>query len=269
MNQNYKLLFIGLILLSSCAKRLTETAFPKVKRVKTPELVSKLDSLSKIRPDSFYSKISTKYIDTTHSISVKTSLRMISDSALNMIVTYAAIPVVNAIITKDSLKVVNKREKCLVLTDMEFIKDKFGVDFTFKNLEEIILGIPLDYDTTQKYFQINDPHRHIISSHRKRRLRNNDRLVKDDDDVAVEYFINANLKQLDGLKIISASDTTSIDVSYKTWQFVNGINVPEEVIIRVSAPRNNLLMELTYSKVALNEPVELYFIVPEGYEECE
>ncbi len=269
MNRNYNLLLVlSLALFSSCAKKLTQTDLPKVNREKTQDLLNVLDSLSTLRPDTFYSKISTKYSDTSKNLSVKTSVRMIADSAMNAIVTYAAIPVVNALVTKDSLKLVNKKEKCLVLTDMEFIKSTFGVDFTFKNLEEMILGIPLDYDTTQKYFQINDPYRHVISSHRKRRIKLNDRLLKRDDNIAIKYFIHPNLQQLDGLEIISAEDTTSIFIQYKAWQTVNGFQVPNEVFIRVKTPKNNLLIELSYEKASVNEPMELYFIIPEGYEEC-
>ena len=194
---------------------------------------------------------------------------MVADSAINMIVTYAAIPVVNALISKDSVQVVNKREKCVVRTDMAFIRENFGVDFTFRNIEEMILGIPLDYDTTQKYFQIHEPFRYVISSHRKRQMRKNDRLEKQEESVAIKYFINREKNQLEGLEIISASDTTNIYVSYVSRQFINGINVPDKVSITVVSPRNNLLMELSYEKATVNEPVELYFIVPEDYEECE
>ncbi len=269
MKVNCKIaLLIGIVVLSSCAKRLTETDLPKVNREKTQDLLNVLDSLSTTRPQTFYSKITTKYSDTTRNISVKTSVRMIADSALNAIVTYAAIPVVNALVTPDSLKLVNKKDKCLVFTDLEFIKSNFGVDFSFKNIEEMLLGIPLDYDTTQKYFQIHDPYRHIISSHRKRRIRKNERLLRKDDNIAIQYFIHPNLKQLNGLEIISVGDTTSVTIDYKTWQLVNGFNVPNEVIIRIRTPKNNILIELSYEKVSVNEPMELYFIIPEGYEEC-
>lgn len=268
MKKNNFLFLFVIILLSSCAKKLTESDLPKVKHQKTQDLLNVLDSLARDRPATFYSKISTKYSDNNRNLSVKTSLRMISDSAINTIVTYAGFPVVNALITKDSLLVANKKDKCLVQTDMEFLKENFGVDFTFKNLEEIIFGLPLDYDTTQKYFQIREPFRYVISSVRKRKLKKTERLLRTEEDVAVRYFINRDLNHIDGLEITSPSDTTVITVNYLTRQLVNGFNLPEEVTIQVNSPRNNLLIELTYTKIEVNEPTELYFIVPEDYEEC-
>jgi hypothetical protein len=254
---------------ASCAKKLTETDMVKVKRVKTNDLLETMDSLSKVRPTFFYSKISTKYRDTTSNYSFKTSLRMNVDSAINTIITYLSIPVVNALITPDSLTVVNKKAKCVARADMEYIKENFGVNFSFRNIEELFLGIPLDYDTTQKYFQIHEPYQYVISSHRKRQIRRANVLEKQDNDVAIKYFLTNDTKQLKGMEILSPNDTASIYIDYVSRQNVGGMNVPAEVIIKVITARNNLLITLSYDKVEVNEPQPLYFIVPEGYEDCE
>ncbi len=270
MKLNKSIAFLGVLLvLASCAKKLTETDLPKVKREKTQDLIDVLDSLSKDKPQTFYTKISTKYEDSTQSRSFKTSLRMVLDSALNMIVTWNGIPVANALITPDSLLVVNKREKCVVRTDMVFIQENFGVDFSFANIEELLMGVPLDFDTTQKYFQIHEPFQYVIASHKKRKMKRNERLMKEDRDVAISYIINRDASQLDGIRIISATDSTTITISYLSRQFVGGKNVPNEVKIHINTPRQNLLIEMSYTKPEVNEPQEMYFIVPEGYEVCE
>lgn len=269
MSQFFKILLISSLTLTACAKKLTETDLVKVKRIKTSLLLETMDSLSKVRPHFFYTKIATKYKDTTSSYSFKTSLRMNIDTAINTIITYLSIPVVNALITPDSLTVVNKKEKCVARADMQYIKENFGVDFSFRNIEELFLGIPLDYDTTQKYFQIHEPYQYIISSHRKRQIRRKDRLEKQENDVAIKYFLTDDTKQLKGMEILSPSDTASIFIDYLSRQNIGGMNVPLEVIIRVITARNNLLITLSYDKVEVNEPQPLYFIVPEGYEDCE
>jgi len=269
MSLFFRLFFIVSLVLTSCAKKLTQTDMVKVKRVKTSILLESMDSLSRVRPTFFYSKIATKFSDTTRNISFKTSLRMNIDTAINTIITYASIPVVNALITRDSLTVVNKRDKCVSRADMQFIKDNFGVDFSLKNIEELILGIPLDYDTMQKYFQIHDPYQYLISSHRKRKTKKMNRLDRQDNDVAIKYFLANDMKQLKGMEILSPSDTASIYVDYISRQLIGGMNVPEKVVIKVFTARNNLLITLSYDKVEVNVPQPLYFIVPEGYEDCE
>lgn len=191
------------------------------------------------------------------------------DTAMNLIITYLSIPVVNALVTPDSLTVVNKKAKCVARADMEYIKENFGVDFSFRNIEELFLGIPLDYDTTQKYFQIHEPYQYVISSHRKRQMRRVNILEKQENDVAIKYFLTNDTKQLKGMEILSPSDTASIYIDYLSRQNVGGMNVPQEVVIKVITARNNLLITLSYDRVEVNEPQPLYFIVPEGYEDCE
>ena len=87
--------FTGLILFASCSKKLTEGDQEKLPRRKVQDLVEVLDSLSDCKPNLFYTKISTKFEDTTKSISFKTSIRLVKDSAINTLITYATLPIVN------------------------------------------------------------------------------------------------------------------------------------------------------------------------------
>lgn len=261
------LLFIGVFLLASCAKKLTEVEKERLPRMKTNELVDVLDSLSDLKPQLFYSKINTKFSDTNRNISFKTSIRLVKDSAINTLITYATLPIVNAMITKDSVVIVNKREKCYIRQSMNYIKENFAVDFNYRNIEEIILGLPLDFDSTQKYFQLNDPYNYIISSHKKRELKKVEKLQKED--IAIKYFLSDDARSLKGMHIESPSDTASINIEYLERQNVSGYNLPKEVFIQIKSPRNNMLINMSYDKVEVNEPKELILIIPESYGECE
>ncbi|MFT7345002.1 MAG: hypothetical protein ACI9XP_001596 [Lentimonas sp.] len=256
-------------ILFSCSQKLHVLDQAKVKRMKTSGLLTNIDSLATQDISYFYSKISTSFKDTSRSISFKTSIRMSIDTAFNAIITYAKIPIVNALVTPDSLKIVNKRDKCLMQKDLEYIKENFGVDFAFSNLEELILGLPMDYDSTQKYFQIHEPYRYVISSHRKRRGRRMDKKEKEYENVLFKYFMSDSGDQLEGMEIVSPSDSASVIVKYLSRQMVDDISVPEEINIEVFTPHNHLQITLFYEKVRINEVEPLYFIVPESYEECE
>ena len=154
MNKTFGLLICTLIFLSSCARVLVETpiAIEKLPHKKEKELIAIIDSLSLIKPNSLYSKLDVKYSDSSRTISFKTSLKIVKDSAINLLITYAKIPIVTAQVTKDSIIVVNKRDKCFEKESLTYIKDMFGIDLSLLNLEEIFLGRPLDYDPKNKYF---------------------------------------------------------------------------------------------------------------------
>ena len=119
-------LVIALILylgFTSCAKKIIgEAPLAKVDRKKTSELVYIIDSISKISPSTFYSKITTNYKDTNQELSFKTSVRMIKDSAVTAMISYAGIPIVNSIITNDSLQFTNKKDRCYIKTNLKVLK---------------------------------------------------------------------------------------------------------------------------------------------------
>lgn len=239
----------------------------KVQRRKTQDLVMALDSISKVSPHHFYSKIKTNYSDTNRSNSFKTSIRLCRDSAVSAIISVANIPVFNSIITKDSLQLTNKKDRCYLQKDLGFFKEAFGVDFNYKNIEEIILGLPVDYDTSQRYFQIHDPFKYIISSHRKFKAKRFEKKAKDD--IIIKYILSNNANELAGMEIESPSDTTTINVNYLTSEIVDGFRFPKNVLIKIKTPRNNIQVELSYDKIEVNLPQPIFLIIPEAYEKCD
>jgi hypothetical protein len=259
----------------------------KLEKRKTSELLHAMDSLSVIRPNSFYTKIKCHFSDTNRRISFKTSIRSIRDSIINPIITYAGIPIVNSIIRRDSLFISNRKDKCAIRTTMSYIKESFGVDFDYRNIEELLLGLPVAYDTTQKYFQINDPYNYIISSHRKRIIKkenknkqhdrdNNLNFRKDrnngndesEDNVMIRYYIHPSLKSISRLVIDSPEDTTHISVDYIDRDTVDTYLLPREMIIDIVTARNHIVLTMDYDKTEVNTPQEIYFVIPEEYGDC-
>ncbi|MFM1945918.1 MAG: hypothetical protein RL207_201 [Bacteroidota bacterium] len=238
----------------------------KLPKIKDKELVDRLDSLSKIEPKTFYSKLDINYKDSTTDISFKTSLKIVADSAVSAIITYARIPIVTAMVTKDTITVVNKREKCYTVQSLDYLKTTFGVDFTYENMEELFLGKPLDYNIEQKYFVDHDPYRYSISTHKKRDKKRMDRRPKED--IVLNYILSNDGKSLQQTTIKSPSDSTEITVIYEQRQEVNGMNVPKVVHMHIKAKEKGIYIKMDYEKVEINEPQELIIVIPEKYEKC-
>lgn len=278
-----------LVVLGSCARRPVADKPIKLEKRKTNELIYVMDSLSAIRPNSFYTKIKCHFSDTNRRISFKTSIRSIKDSIINPIITFAGIPIVNSIIRRDSLFISNRKDKCAIRTTMGYIKESFGVDFDYRNIEELLLGLPVAYDTTQKYFQINDPYNYIISSHRKRVIRkenknkhdkdginlhprrnanDNNNEEESEDNVMIRYFIHPSMKSISRLVIDSPDDTTHISVDYIDRDTVGTYLLPKEVIIDIVTARNHIVLTMDYDKTEINTPQEIYFVIPEEYGDC-
>lgn len=273
---------IVILLLVSCAQRPVEDKLVRLEKQKPAVLIQTLDSLSALRPNTFYTKIKCQYSDTTRKLNFRTSIRSIKDSIINPMITYASIPIVNSIIRQDSLIISNRKDKCVIRTTMAFLKESFGVEFKYQNIEELFLGLPVAYDTTQKYFPILDPFNYIISSHRKREIKKETTYKKfekepiwkesdnaDDENVLIQYYIHPSLKSISKIVILSPEDTTKVIVEYLSRDTVGEYLLPKEVNIDIVTPRNHIVLYMEYDKSEVNTPQEIYFVIPEDYEECQ
>lgn len=263
----YGFILLSLGMLFSCSQKTTEIALVKLPKVKDSQLIDVLDSLSKIKFQNFYSKISTKVQDSTQNVSFKTSVRIKADSAINTLITFAKIPVLNALLTKDSVTITDKRSKCFVHESLDYIKDNYSIDFSFKNVEELILGLPIDYDTNERYFQINDPFNYTISSHRKKDIKKNER--NNDREIITYYTLTDDLLNLKSMRIESPEDTAVIQLDYLTRELIEGYYVPSDVNLYLSTPKKIINIGLEYRKTRMNEEEPIYFVIPESYERCE
>lgn len=257
----------AILIFASCAKKITEGP-EKLPRVKEKDLMEALDSISLRKPAFFYSKLDTKFDDGDRKISFKTSIRLKVDSAMNALITYAKIPMVNAMVTNDTVTITNKRDKCYILEDLNFFKNNFGIDFKYRNIEEIILGLPLDYNIEDKYFQMHDPFNYIVSSHRKRDIKRTEK-GKIEGDILIKYYLSKDLKSVKRLEIESVEDSTNVVIDYVTRQLEKDYLLPALMKVSIQSPKKNMYIEMEYEKVEVNEPKELFIVIPESYEKCD
>ena len=273
MLKHFKLIiFSFLLLLTAASCRSGETLMQteelsKLPKIKDKELIDRIDSLSRLEPKTFYSKLNVTYQQGDKEVSLKTSLKIVADSAVNAIITYAKIPVVTAMVTKDTVSVVNKRDRCYSVTSLDYLKEMFGVDFSYENLEEILLGKPLDYHKEQKYFVDNDPYNYSISTHKKHDRKKPER--KQRDDLMIQYQLTPDAKHLKQTRILSIEDSTEVLVAYLERQAIGGYDIPLQVKIDIKTPKKSMVLILFYDKVEVNEPQELIIVIPESYEKCD
>lgn len=253
------------VLLISCKTRVP-TESEKLPKLKDDELEVALSKISVFDFQTFYAKISTDYKDSTRKISFKTSLRLVKDSALNATITYAAIPIVNSLVTTDSVFISNKKDKCYIEESLAYFKQSFGVSFTHRNLEELLLGKPVGYGNEEKYHRVKDPYKYILTTHKEREIRKLER--KGEKDLILSYWIANDLKTLRGMRIESLEDTTVIDIDYFERQWLDSLSVPLKAKITIITPRQEIVIDLDYNKARLNESESIHYVVPEKYEKC-
>lgn len=264
----YGVFLIAILFLTACGNNKEIEDQVKLPKVKDELLINRLDSLSKSRPQHFYTKLSSKYNDSEYNVSFKTSIRMRTDSALHALITYARIPIYNTMVTPDTLTMVDKRGDCYIKEDMSYLKETFDVNFEHKNIEELIFGMPIGWSSEREYFMLKDPYNYVISSHNERDLRRMER-SDDGDELYIRYFLTDNALALDKVMIESPKDTTSIEVKYYGREMINGFSIPTSGDIAVETPRDTITIEFKYNRTSVNERRVLYLAIPDKYGKCE
>jgi len=263
-NLNFFLVIIVGILVSCASRRSGEQV--KLPKKTTIELRKSMDSIANISFDYFYAKIATKYKDSAQNVSFKTSVRMSKDSVVNSLITYARIPVYNSLLTKDSIILMDKREKCVVSESLNYLKKKFAIDIAYENVEEMMFGAPIAFDLNKKYFRANDPFSYTLCSHRKRDIKKNER--KELREIVNYYSLSEDLKSLRSQRIESPEDSTIVLIDYKSRQLKDGFFLPKIVEVRIITPKQEIKVFLDYKKIRINEKEIIHFVIPESYEEC-
>lgn len=258
-------LIIGLSILVSCATN-RDSEQVKLPKKTTVQLRQAMDSIAGVPFDSFYAKLSTKYKDSAQNVSFKTSVRMRKDSVVNSLITYARIPVYNSLLTKDSIILVDKREKCVLSESLNYLKKKFAINVAYENVEEMIFGAPVGFDINQKYFRVNDPFSYTLCSHRKRDIKKNER--KEQREIVNYYELSEDLQSLKSQRIESPEDSTVVLINYKSRQLKDGFLLPKLVEIAIITPKQEISVFVDYKKIRINENETIHFVVPESYEEC-
>jgi hypothetical protein len=256
--------------LSSCFQKIGELRNLESETLENKNWMEILDSLSKKKPQFFYAKMNSEFKSNTSNKKFKTSLRMVEDSAMNVLITYATAPVFNSIITPDSVLLVNKLDKCYQNESVEMIKSLVGVDFSYSNLEEIFLGLPIAFDSTRTYTVFSDEGFILVSNLTKKQWKKKDKLEPSETkgNLSYTYIINPINTNLVGMHIYSPLEGAIINLRIDERTEIESYQIPGQIFLDIQLPKNAISIQLHYNKIEVNQPQEFIFKIPEDYEKC-
>lgn len=236
----------------SCAKKMTEGTVI-LPGHNSEDAVGILDSIQKNTPYFLSSKIDTRYTDNKQNISFKTSLRMSKDTSIWALFTYAGVPLITNYITKDSIQISNKKEKCYIKDSRNFIARNFKIDLSLADLQNVFLGRPLKYNKLLNYTLHSTNKELIISNIENKRY-------------FLTYFIDKVSKRINSIEY--TDQEIKLKISYLDYWIQNQYSIPQNIKIEINASNNNITVDLNVEKIEINQPKEMVVVIPESYEKC-
>ena len=212
-------------------------------------------------------KASINAVGNKENLDFNVYLRMRHDSAIWISISPAlGFEVMRVLITKDSVKLVDKYHKHYWVSDIKYLNKLFEIPVTFEMLQGVILGNYFSYlDETKPRSAYVDNQYYLLSNLvRKKKLRSEEdidltkKIIQDVWLSPENYRIAASVTQDRKAKV-------TCDLRYSDFRQVENKLFPfhSNIVLKADRPFN---ISIEFSKVSINKPLEFPFNIPENYE---
>jgi len=274
----------------SCAKK-TEIQKPVKLQNKSPKYLVKKLSANQQNFEYFFAKYTARTQVNEKKINFKGSIRIKSDSIIWLSLTkLGGVELVRLVLTKDSIKFINKWDKEFYTGKLEDLKEFGGINVDYKTLEDLFIGKPFDFDANDKYKSSNDNTHYLLSSKSKSKIRKVTQITEDDslltfgmakkekrydkvvskksgDDLILKnYYLMPESFLLKKQTVNLIAQQQVIEVSYENYeQIENACIFALNQVIRIASFDKSSRFDIKYTTIKLNEPMNFPFKISKKY----
>ncbi|GAB4249856.1 MAG: hypothetical protein Kow0079_02710 [Vicingaceae bacterium] len=275
MNKVLSIILIALIsIFYSC--KVKEKA-EKVKKDKLESRSSKylLEQLeaNEFKFKTISSKATISFTENGKTSSFKTNIRVVKDSAIWVSITpLLGIEMARVLITKDSVKLIDRINNKYFIGTIEYINDQFDTDIDYDMLESLIIGNSVAFENDDKIRSAIDKEKHayIISTVKKRKLKkaldkNKGKKLRRLDQIQTIWLDPNNFK-ITALLIKDIETDHSLKVEFHSFMPTeNNQLFPSETKYLIEAESTKEIT-INYSKLTFDKTLNLSFNIPSKYE---
>jgi hypothetical protein len=158
-----------------------------------------------------------------------------------------------AVITPDSVKVLNKLDKVYQLRSVSYLQEVSHLPFDFKTLQALVLGNPIYLDSNISFYRKDEKGISLLSEGKL--FRNY--LTLNKDDLTIRH---SKLDDVDRLR------ARSCDLTYGDYEKKDSVLFSTFRKIAV-AEKARLDIEMTFKQYSFNEPLNFPFSIPKNYKQ--
>ncbi|MFK7799486.1 MAG: DUF4292 domain-containing protein [Aureispira sp.] len=179
------------------------------------------------------------------------ALRMQKDSLIWIRIKKMSVEGVRIKITPQSIEILNRQESQYIKRPFSFIKEEYGLDISFVQLQEALLGNPILYQD-----------RTLLSSVAENRL-----LLKTppNQKEVLKLFLRAKDFLLDELR--GSIEGSSLTINYMDYEPIEEQQIATKKIIHIESRDVGVVdINLKFSGIVLDEVQKVGFTIPASYE---
>ncbi|MBL4669130.1 MAG: DUF4292 domain-containing protein [Flavobacteriales bacterium] len=200
--------------------------------------------------------------------SFKTHLRIRKDSTIWMSITpLLGIEMARVIITKDSVKFLNRVSKEYFLGNFSYINQVFGTDLDYQMLEALLIGNSLDFEENEKIHSRVDRKKDLyyLSTEKKRKV--NKELQKEKEKIKKEaqvLWLDPVTFKIKELLLSSPETDRSLIGFYSDFQDIATQLIPYKIRFTLKS-KTSTAIEINYTKFSTGKILSYPFKISSKY----
>lgn len=192
------------------------------------------------------------------------TLKVVHDSAMQLIVSPAlGVELMRAVVTTDSLKMIDRLKKTYTLAGISELEKAFRFELAFAQLETFLMGYYFNQASASSAINLmSGADGGLYHLHFAEASGSSDTLYH-----AMEFDGLFRLKE----HRITMQRNTDMELlcSMKAMQQVEGAWYPSEVVFRAVKGKEQIRLELVFSKIEPSEGLSIQFSIPSRYTQSE
>ena len=244
-----------LVVLASCKSVRVLPSKAPVKRVDLKVLASEIVKAEE-NIKTFRARIKVEYDDQRRKQQVNINFRLEKDKAFWMSANML-IPIAKLLITPEEVQFYEKFQKTYYQGDTNFINQKLGTTFEFRDLQNIFLGNPITDFNSVKFDRISHPQYYVLTPKVKGQQ------------FRPTYFFDPENFRLKEQRFMVAGSSKTISIKYTQYQRLEGKFVPRIMTISAFDGTNFVQATLEFLRVDFPKKLSLPFTIPTGYNKIE
>lgn len=254
-----------LLTISSCGKRNKTTTYDFPEK-STQDLVDRLEQLSTLEWDFLSAKTQVKISGSQVNESFKASIRMKRDSAMLVNITKLGVPAMQALISNDSFKLVNRISKCYIFEDRSALPAMIDFPVEYAHLQDMLIGKPLIFNKEFEHIQVVYNKGYAIKT---KRPRGSESDASQASDVFITYYLDPINLELMKVILESPVDSAKVEITYTgKHEKIEGLMLPLQVDIVITTPTDEVRVEIVFNRPDIAHEKKIILNVPDNYGKC-
>ena len=238
---------------SSCKSAKTVTGGDANLRLSAKQLIKEN---AKKSPDfkTLQSKLKITYSEGDKKHSHTVSYRMEKDEVLWLSAPFS---VIRAKITPKSVAFYNKLDKTYFEGDFEYFSKLLGTELDFKKVQNIILGEALFNLKDESYKLSINEGSYVLQPKKQREL------------FEIFFLLNPTMFKVTSQQLTQMAEQRHLQIDYLAHQEIDRQVLPEHVKVIAVEGNEELIAELEFKSVSLNDELRFPFKIPSGFKKIE